>query len=124
MSKSHGAGFRSGTNKDCCFATALTSGKIGGLQFDPAQLLALGLLSSPDISRAAAGPGKQQTGAELATAILEDAILMGDLTPQEQGQIQKQLQSSDVMQQMANSPTAGLRVVASFLLASPEFQRR
>jgi hypothetical protein len=106
------------------FATNLTTGKVGGLTFDPANLLMLGLVKSADLPKTKATMAGEHTGVDLAIALIEDALLQGDFSPANDAVVRRQLQDPDVARQMAASPISGLRLVSSFVLASPDFQHR
>ena len=106
------------------FATNLTQGKVAGLNFDPANLLMLGLVKSPDLPKTKATMAGEHTGLDLAIALIEDALLQGDFSPANDAVVRRQLQDPDVARQMAASPVTGLRLVSSFVLASPDFQHR
>jgi uncharacterized protein (DUF1800 family) len=106
------------------FATNLTQGRVGGLTFDPANLLMLGLVKSVDLPKTKATMAGEHTGVDLAIALIEDALLQGDFSPANDAVVRRQLQDPDVARQMAASPITGLRLVSSFVLASPDFQHR
>jgi uncharacterized protein (DUF1800 family) len=106
------------------FSIALTAGKIGGLRFDPLLLLSLAVLNSEDLPRTTAVRAKQHTGADLAIALMQDALIGGDLSKQTETTIRSALAEGDLDKQMANSPAPGLRTVTALVLGSPEFQRR
>jgi uncharacterized protein (DUF1800 family) len=106
------------------FSTALTQGKLPGLQFDPANLLTLGILTSSDLPNTKAVLAAKHTGLDFAMALMEDAILQGDLSAKDEAVIRKQMLDPDVQRQMSASPVDALRLVAGFVIASPEFQRR
>jgi uncharacterized protein (DUF1800 family) len=106
------------------FSTALTQGKIGGVRFDPAQLITVGVLNSSELPKTRAAMADNHPGLDLAVALIEDAILAGDLSPKADAVIRKQIAEPDVVRQMEASPIAGLRLVTSFVIASPEFQHR
>jgi uncharacterized protein (DUF1800 family) len=103
-------------------ATSLTQGKLAGVQFDPADLLTLGVLTNSDQPRTKAVLAEKHTGLDLAIAITEDTVLHGELSSKDEEVIQKQMDDPDVARRMAASPVDGLRLVAGFVLASPEFQ--
>jgi uncharacterized protein (DUF1800 family) len=105
------------------FATALTQGKLGGIQFDPATLLAVGILRDLDEPRLKAALGEKHSGLDLAFALMEDAMLPGGLLPQDEAVVRKETQDPEAGRKMA-SPVDQLRLVAGFILASPEFQHR
>jgi uncharacterized protein (DUF1800 family) len=106
------------------FAMALCSGRLGGLRFDPAQLVTLGVLNSSDLPKTTEVLAKKHNGTDLAIALIEDALLTGDFSAKDEATIRKELQDPDVNQQAGASPLAQLRLVAAFVIGSPEFQRR
>jgi uncharacterized protein (DUF1800 family) len=106
------------------FSTSLTQGKLPGVQFEPGNLVTLGLLTSPDLPKTTAVLAKKHSGLDFAEAITEDAILQGDLSARDQTIIREQLLAPDVQRQMSASPMGGLRLVTGFVLASPDFQHR
>jgi len=104
------------------FATALSQGKLPGLQFDPAGLLALGILKSPNLSRTEAALAEDHAGLDFAIAVTEDTILQGDLAAKDVTVIRKELQDPEVKRQTEATPLDVLRFAAGYTLASPEFQ--
>jgi uncharacterized protein (DUF1800 family) len=104
------------------FATNLTQGKLAGAQFDPAGLLTLDILKSRDLSEAKAALTQGHTGLDFATAIVEGAILQGDLPAQDEALIRSELQDPEVKRQTAQTPSDALRFAAGYTLASPAFQ--
>jgi uncharacterized protein (DUF1800 family) len=106
------------------FSTALTQGKLGGLQFDPGNLLTLGILTSSELPRTKAALAGKHTGLDSAMALMEDAILQGELSEKDEEIIRKQMLDPAVQRQMSASPVDTLRLVAGFVLAAPDFQKR
>jgi uncharacterized protein (DUF1800 family) len=105
------------------FSTALTQGKLPGVQFDPASLITRGLLAfpePPDVETA----GHEHASVDRVIALMEETLLNGDLSARNQGVIRNQMQDPQVQRQLAASPIDGLRQVAGFVLASPDFQLR
>jgi uncharacterized protein (DUF1800 family) len=105
------------------FATTLTQGKLGGVQFDPSALVVQGTLTGEDVNTKAALDSKQNSG-EVALALCEDAILQGDVVEKDEAVIGKQMDDPAVAREMATSPIDGLRLISGFILASPDFQHR
>ena len=101
------------------FVNGLSNGRFPPLRFDPARLIALGILNSSDLSkvRTSLSKSKKLTGVDLAIALLEDAVFAGEISKETDAEIRKQMQS-------ASSPAEGLKAVAALALGSPEFQRR
>ncbi len=106
------------------FVTALTQGKLNGLKFDPGNLLTLAIFDDPDMPHTKAVLLGKHSSMDLAIALSQDALLPGGISAKDQGIIEKQLADPEVQRQIAASPDVGLRLVAGFLLASPEFQNR
>jgi uncharacterized protein (DUF1800 family) len=104
------------------FSTVLTQGKLPGVQFDPADLLALGILTSSDLSGTKATLAKGHSGLDFAIALTEDSVLNGALFPVDAAVIRKEMEDPEVRKQMEASPVDSLRFAAGFALASPEFQ--
>jgi uncharacterized protein (DUF1800 family) len=103
------------------FSTVLTQGKLPGVQFDPADLLALRILTGSDLSGTKAANG--HSGLSFAIALTEDSILDGDLSAADAAIIRKQMEAPEVRKQTEASPVDALRFAAGFALASPDFQR-
>jgi len=106
------------------FVTALTQGKLNGLKFDPGNLLTLAIFDDPDMPRTKTVLLRNHSSMDLAIALSQDALLPSGISAKDQAIIEKQLGDPEVQRQIAASPDAGLRLVAGFLLASPEFQNR
>jgi uncharacterized protein (DUF1800 family) len=106
------------------FVTALTQGKLNGLKFDPGNLLTLAVFDDPDMPRTKTVLLGKHSSVDLAIALSQDALLPGGSSARDLAIIEKQLADPDVQRQIAVSPDVGLRLIAGFLLASPEFQNR
>jgi uncharacterized protein (DUF1800 family) len=106
------------------FATALTQGKVSGTQFEPANLITLGIVRSSESPKTKVVLAQKHTGLDFAIALIEDAILQGELSAKDEAIIQKQMQEPDVQRQLAASPENALRLVSGYVLASPDFQQR
>ena len=93
------------------FALALGGGRMPGVKFDPQAVL-----------RGAPPPEKS----DQALALLEDALLSGDLSRQTHDTIKKQLDDPQVTGRLLDDPerAPNLGVIAGLILGSPEFQRR
>jgi uncharacterized protein (DUF1800 family) len=105
------------------FSSALTQGKLAGVQFDPADLLAVGVLTSSDLSRTKTVLAQSRSGLYFAIALVENSILGGDLSAADATVIRKEMGDAEVRKQTEASPVNALRLAAGFALASPEFQR-
>jgi hypothetical protein len=106
------------------FSTALTQGKLPGVQFDPAALLTVGILTNLEMPRTKAILSEKHTGLDFAVALTEDTILPGELLPKNEAVIRKETSDPEAARNMAAAPADVLRLVAGFILASPEFQHR
>jgi uncharacterized protein (DUF1800 family) len=106
------------------FSTALTQGRLPGVQFDPASLITLGLLASPELPKTKVPSEQRYRGTDLAIALIEESLLNGEFSAQNQDVIRKQMQDPQLQRLLAASPIDGLRQVAGFVLASPDFQLR
>jgi uncharacterized protein (DUF1800 family) len=106
------------------FATALSNAKLNGVRFDPAYLMMLEIVDSAELPKTRTVISGQHTGLDLAMALIEDAVLAGDLSAKDEAIIRQQVEDPAVQRQMAASPVLGLRLVTAFVLASPEFQHR
>jgi hypothetical protein len=102
----------------------LTQGKLGGLQFDPSNLITLDILTSSDSPKTRAVLAQKHSGLDFAIALTEDAILQGELSAKDEAIIRQQMQAPDVQRQLAASPGNALRLVSGYVLASPDFQER
>ena len=89
------------------FSTALTQGKLPGVQFDPASLITLGLLANPELPKPEGRTGESTQVLIVAIALMEEAILNGDLSVKDQAVIRKQMQDPQVQRQLAASPMTG-----------------
>ena len=103
-------------------------------------MVTLGLLANPDLlSDRPPDPPKDQTkdqpreseagntqnaGVNAAIALIEKTLLDGDLSVQNRAVIRKQMEDPQVQRQFAAASVDGLRQVAGFVLASPDFQMR
>jgi uncharacterized protein (DUF1800 family) len=106
------------------FAMSLAQGKLAGVQFDPAELVATRIIDSASPPTTKVPPAIKYSGLDAISALVEDAILHGELSAEQEATIRSQLLDPDVQRRMAASPMDGLRLVVGFTLGSPEFQRR
>lgn len=104
------------------FSVALTQGKLLAIQFDPADLLVEGMLTSSDLSGTTAALAKSRSGADFSIALTENFILGGALSAADAAIIRKEMEDAEVRKQTEASPVDALRLAAGFALASPEFQ--
>jgi uncharacterized protein (DUF1800 family) len=106
------------------FSTALTQGSLYEVQFDPDAIVTLGILTSLDEPRTKAVLAEKPTGLEFAIALTEDTILPSELLPKDEAIIRKETQDPNVDRNNAAALANKLRLIAAFILASPEFQHR
>ena len=102
------------------FAYQLTTGKFANQKFDSAHILALGLMSQPTFTPASA------TGPDLALHVLEATLIGGDVSPQTNQLIHKQIDSPAPNPAPAApaNPTDTLNLLTALVMGSPEFQLR
>src|SRR3984957_16819102 len=103
------------------FSTALTQGNLPGVQFYPATLITLGVLTSLNEPHAKAVLAEKPAGMDFAIALAEDAMLPAGLLPKDEAVIRKQAEDPQPASAAASSMTNRLRFVTGFILASPEF---
>ena len=106
------------------FAMSLAQGKLPGVQFDPAELVVARILVAPSPLAAKPQPTAKYSGLDEVSALVEDAILHGELSAEQESTIREEMLDPDVQRRMAASPMDGLRLIVGFSLGSPEFQRR
>ena len=93
------------------FALALTNGKVRGVKLDSAQLMR----DEPPA-----------TNSTQVLAVLENALLAGDVSEQTHDSIATRLEDLKISQHKVDAPMrpADISTIAGLLLGSPEFQRR
>jgi uncharacterized protein (DUF1800 family) len=103
------------------FALALGAGRMPGLRFDAASLL-----NSPQPTSASAAMPASEDDSQATLAMLESALLAGDISSQTHETILKQLNDPQVTGRRLDDPrrTPNAGVIAGLILGSPEFQRR
>ncbi len=106
------------------FAMSLAQGKLAGVQFDPAELVATRIIDGARLPVAKVSPATKYSGLDTVSWLIEDAILHGELSAEQEATIRSQLLDPDVQRRMAASPMDGLRLIVGFTLGSPEFQKR
>jgi uncharacterized protein (DUF1800 family) len=92
------------------FALQLGSGRLQGITADPQAIL----------------HGATPQDNDSALAVLENAILSGDVSPQTHAVIQKQLEDPKISQRKLDDPakTPNYGAIAGLIMGSPEFQKR
>jgi uncharacterized protein (DUF1800 family) len=102
------------------FSMSITSGNLGGINFDPLRVLALGVLVR--------GPKeeivKTNGGADAAVTLVEDALIGGEISKNTDATIRKSLSDPDVGNNLLSDPAKPLAVIIGLTLGSPEFQMR
>jgi len=106
------------------FALQMTQGQIGGVKFDSQRVLALGVLANTRVPHGNLPPSSPISGPRQALALLEDALLNGDVLPQTQAAIEKELQDPQLTGKILADPSAPLGRMTALILGSPDFQRR
>jgi uncharacterized protein (DUF1800 family) len=93
------------------FALRFASGRMPGVRFDAQQVL---------------GTTAPPADGDQALALLENALLAGEVSRQTHDTIRKQLDDPQVTERVLDDPSRppNLGVIAGLLLGSPEFQRR
>jgi uncharacterized protein (DUF1800 family) len=104
------------------FSVALTSGNVGGLNFDPLRVLALGLLARAP--KEAIVPVNTSGGTDAAVSLVEDALIAGDLSKNTDKTIRKALDDPQLGSQLLDNPSKPLATIIGLTLGSPEFQLR
>ncbi len=104
------------------FAIQLSSNQVSGVRVDPQRTLALSVLTGdrlPPSQNAGLNPGMSA-----ALALLEQALIDGNVSQQTEGAVIKQLSDPKSATHSLDDPTAPLGQIIGLVLGSPEFQRR
>ena len=104
------------------FATSLTSGNMGGINFDPLRVLALGLLARAP--REEIVPARTSGGTDAAVTLVEDALVGGEISKTTDHNIRKSLDDPQVSSNLLSDPSKPLAMIIGLTLGSPEFQQR
>ncbi|HET7442067.1 MAG TPA: DUF1800 domain-containing protein [Terriglobales bacterium] len=91
------------------FALALGADKLKGVQPNVAGLFA---------------PQAPPADSHQSLAVLENALLAGDVSQQTHGIISQQLDQPTPIRRPADSPSPNINIITGLILGSPEFQRR
>jgi hypothetical protein len=102
------------------FSMSITSGNMGGVNFDPLRVLALGVLVRGPKEEIANASG----GADTAVMLVEDALIGGEISKNTDNTIRKSLSDPDVGNNLLNDPAKPLAMIIGLTLGSPEFQMR
>jgi uncharacterized protein (DUF1800 family) len=104
------------------FSVSLTSGGMGGVNFDPLRLLALGLLArSP---KEAIVPVNTSGGTDAAVSLVEAALIGGDVSKNTDKAIRKSLEDPAIGSHLLDDPAKPLGTIIGLTLGAPEFQLR
>jgi uncharacterized protein (DUF1800 family) len=111
------------------YALALSSGQVGGTNFDAGRLLALGTLTSrgfphPNPVAQSSDHSDSGHGQETALLLLENALLNGEVSASTQKAIRQQLDDPQVAAHALDDPKRTLNTMTALVVGSPEFQHR
>ncbi|HXB22105.1 MAG TPA: DUF1800 domain-containing protein [Candidatus Solibacter sp.] len=104
------------------FSVSLTGGSMGGINFDPLRVLALGLLARAPKEDVV--PVNTNGGTNAAVTLVEDALVGGTLSPNSDAAIRKSLEDPLVAGHLLDDPAKPLATIIGLTLGSPEFQLR
>jgi uncharacterized protein (DUF1800 family) len=104
------------------FSVTLTSGGMGGVNFDPLRMLALGLLSRSPKEEVV--PVKTSGGTDAAITLVESALIGGEISPNTDKAIRKSLEDPQISSHLLDDPAKPLATIIGLTLGAPEFQRR
>ncbi len=104
------------------FATAIAAGSMGGVNFDPLRVLALGLLARS--AREEVVPVNTNGGTEAAVTLVEDALIGGEISKNTDTTIRKSLSDPQIGANLLTDPAKPLATIIGLTLGSPEFQMR
>lgn len=104
------------------FAMSITAGNMGGVNFDPLRVLALGLLTRTSTEKII--PTNTSGGTDAAMALLEDALVGGEISKNTENAIRKSLNDPQIGNNLLTDPAKPLAVMIGLTLGSPEFQLR
>jgi uncharacterized protein (DUF1800 family) len=110
------------------FALAYANGKVNGVKFDSAHLLATSVFEGSVLPKRSKGNKKNapagNAGEDRALAMIEDALLANDISPHSEQAIRSQLQDPKITGDALSDPMRSLNVMTALVLGSPEFQKR
>jgi uncharacterized protein (DUF1800 family) len=104
------------------FAVSLTSGGMGGVNFDPLRLLALGLLARSPKEEIV--PVNTSGGTDAAVSLVEAALIGGDISKNTDKAIRKSLDDPAIGSHLLDDPAKPLATIIGLTLGAPEFQMR
>jgi len=103
------------------FSVSLTSG-MGGVNFDPLRVLALGLLARSPKEEIV--PVNTAGGTDAAVTLVEAALIGGDVSKNTDKAIRKSLDDPAVGSHLLEDPAKPLATIIGLTLGAPEFQMR
>lgn len=111
------------------FALALSEGRLGGMHLNAPLLLASRLISQPSASAPVAqahlvthtAVAPAQSGEDQALALLEQALIAGEISSRTNAVIHQQLSLRDAQADVTD-PSAALDSMVAMILGAPEFQ--
>jgi uncharacterized protein (DUF1800 family) len=104
------------------FAVSLTTGGMGGVNFDPLRLLALGLLARSPKEEIV--PVNTSGGTDAAVSLVEAALIGGDISKNTDKAIRKSLDDPAIGSHLLDDPAKPLATIIGLTLGAPEFQMR
>ncbi len=102
------------------FSTAITAGNMGGVNFDPLRVLALGLLARAPKEEIV--PVNTSGGTDAAVTLVEDALIGGEISKNTDKTIRKSLDDPQIGGNLLTDPSKPLAMIIGLTLGSPEFQ--
>jgi uncharacterized protein (DUF1800 family) len=104
------------------FSVSLTSGGMGGVNFDPLRMLALGLLARSPKEEIV--PVSTSGGTDAAVTLVEAALIGGDVSKNTDKAIRKSLDDPQIGGHLLDDPAKPLATIIGLTLGAPEFQVR
>ena len=104
------------------FSMSIAAGNMGGVNFDPLRVLALGLLARAPKEEIV--PVNTSGGTSAAVTLVEDALIGGEISKTTDATIRKSLDDPQVGGNLLTDPSKPLALIIGLTLGSPEFQLR
>src|SRR6266700_552756 len=104
------------------YSISLTSGGMGGVNFDPLRVLALGLMARSPKEEIV--PVNTSSGTDAAIRLVEDASIGGQLSSNTDAAIRKNMNDAGMTTHILDDPAKPLATIIGLTLGSPEFQLR
>jgi hypothetical protein len=95
---------------------------MGGVNFDPLRVLALGLLARSPKEEIV--PVNTSGGTDAAIRLVEDALISGELSKNTDAEIRKNVNDAGITTHVLDDPAKPLATIIGLTLGSPEFQLR